>query len=561
VIENGALVNVCTSEIYGANVGIKSGKITCVGDKKMSAEETVNARGYYLVPGLIDAHIHIESSMITLSEFARTVIPHGTAAIVTDPHEIANVAGIEGIKVLVEESRKIPLKVYFTIPSCVPSTPFETSGAEIGIKEIEEMLSWKEVVGLGEVMNFHGVINSDPEVLEKIRVVKEMRGVVDGHCPGLSGEALNAYISAGVQSDHESTTAGEGLEKIRSGMRLMIREGSAAKNLGSLSGIFDFPGEYAGRCMLATDDRHPGDLISEGHMDGIIRKSVSGGMDPVDAIKLATINPAEYFHLENSGYIAPGKDADILFVSDLEDFRVEKVMIKGKITAEKGRFISKLLSFPYPGSVTNTVNLKRVSPGSFNILAGKENKVDVRVIGVIGGEILTDERIECLQVRDNKILPDPGRDVARIAVAERHKGTGNIGLGFVSGFGLKKGAFASSVAHDSHNIIVVGSNENDMCDAVNKIIETRGGMVVAHNREIHCLKLPIAGLISDMKAEEVNEKLGVLHREVKKLGVKMESPFMALSFLALPVIPRLKLTDKGLFDVERFKFVDLVVNL
>ena len=560
-IKNGKLVNVCTGEIYKADISIESGKITGVGSN-INGKTAIDAEGKYIVPGLIESHIHIESSMVSLTQFARAVIPNGTTTVVNDPHEIANVLGIEGIKFLIEESENILLNVYFTIPSCVPATPFETNGRTLGLKETRELVNNDKIIGLGEVMNFFGVISGDAEILDKINIVKNAGKIVDGHCPGLSGELLDKYISAGIMSEHEATTGEEAFEKLRKGMVLMIREGTAARNISILKSILN-KNLNLNRCVFASDDCCPHDLIEEGHINHIIRKAVALGADPVDAIRMATINASAYFNLRDKGIIAPGKDADILILDNLEKFEIDKVIIGGEIIFENNKLIKKFNNYYYPEFVKNTFNVKPLSEKDFDIkfdAIGDVNEVNARVIEVIEGELLTNSIKRKLKIENNIITPDIDSDVLKIAVVERHNRTGNIGLGFVSGFGLKRGAFASSVAHDSHNIIAVGANNKDILAVVNKIIEMQGGLSIANNSEIYGLQLNIAGLMSEKPVSEVNNKLNFLHEKLKNFGVKVEAPFMALSFLALPVIPELKLTDKGLFDVEKFKFVDVAVS-
>ena len=559
VIKNGNLVNVCTGEIYKTDVLIEGGRITGVREN-ISGGIEIDAEGKYIVPGLIESHTHIESSMVSLTQFACAVIPRGTTTVVNDPHEIANVLGIEGIKFLIEESKNIPINVYFTIPSCVPATPFETSGKSIGLSEVIELVNNDKIIGLGEVMNFPGVISGDPEILSKIRAAIDAGKTVDGHCPGLSGKLLDKYISAGIMSEHEATTGEEAIEKLSKGMVLMIREGSAARNISILKLILN-KNLNLDRCVFACDDRHPKDLIGEGHIDQIIKKAISLGADPVDAVRMATINPATYFNLRNKGVIAPGKDADILILKSLKEFEIDKVIIGGRVVFEDNGMVKKLNDYSYPDFVKNTVNVKPLSEGDFDVkVCGVEDSVRARIIGVIEGELITNSIIRKIKVRNNTLIPDADFDVLKIAVVERHHKTGNIGLGFVSGFGLNRGAFASSVSHDSHNIVAVGTNSRDMLSAVNKIIEMQGGFAIADNTEIYGLQLNIAGLMSEKPVSEVNNNLNFLQNKLRENGVKIRSPFMALSFLALPVIPKLKLTDRGLFDAEKFMFTEVLVR-
>jgi adenine deaminase len=548
VIKNVNLVNVFSGEVYETDIAIKNGRIAGLGE--YCGEKEIDGNGKYAVPGLIDGHIHVESSMLTVSQFARAVIPHGTTAIVIDPHEIANVLGVNGIKFLLEEAKQTPLKVFSMVPSCVPATHMETAGAEVTAKDVEELLEYENVLGLGEVMNFPGVINKDSSVLSKI---KACTGVIDGHSPGLDGKELNAYKSVGIVSDHECTSAEEAMEKLRLGMKIMIREGSTAKNLRDLVKIVNE--KTARNCLLVTDDRHPADLLKEGHVDHVVRESIRFGLDPVLAVQMVTINPAEYFGLKQLGAISPGRVADVVLLEDLEKFEISEVMINGQIVAKSGKILYK--PTVYTLAFTNTMNVKPVSAKNFEILASKSM---VKVIGLVPSQIITRQLVLNAKIEGGRIVSDVENDVLKVAVVERHKKTGNIGLGFVKGFGLKEGAIASSVAHDSHNIIVIGTNDEDMAFAVNTLVDVGGGMVVVKNKKVlGRLELPVAGLISTKSVEEVSEELNKLHEAAKSLGCRIESPFLAMSFLALPVIPELKITDKGLVDVEKFKIVDVLI--
>ena len=556
---HGSLVNVysgCISESY---IGVKDGRIIYVGKRPISAKRNIDAGSKFILPAYIDGHVHIESSLVTPSQFAMAVIPKGTCCVVADPHEIANVCGVEGIKFMIEDSARTPLKIYFMIPSCVPATNLETSGAKIGLEEIEELKQIKQILGLGEVMNFPGVINSEEEIMAKIKSCEGM--VIDGHAPGLRGEALCAYIAAGIMSDHESVTAEEAMEKLSLGMWIMIREGSTAKNLSELSSIVSKG--CPERVMLVTDDRHADDLLTEGHLDYVLKRAVEEGIDPVDAVRMVTVKPAEYFGLRRLGAVSPGKSANIVIVDDLKEFKAEIVLIDGEIVAKKGEYLGTLGKSIIKRAVEKTVHIDKLLPEDFKVsYCGPEDKqVEVMVIEVVPDQIFT-EKIQCrLPVENGEVLSDLEKDIVKICVVERHRGSRRIGKGFVKGFGLKKGALASTVAHDSHNIVAIGVSEDDICRAVNRIQEIDGGLVAVSGEEIKCeLPLPIAGLMSDRGIGFVAERMDELNKSASDLGCHLRSPFMALSFLALPVIPKLKITDLGLVDVEKMKLIDLFVS-
>ncbi len=547
LIKNVRLVNVLSGEIYLTNVAVARTRIVGFGEYR--AKEVLDADGCYLCPGFIDGHVHIESSMLTIPEFARVVVPHGTTAVVIDPHEIANVLGLDGIRYMLESSKYNPLSVYVMIPSCVPATDMETSGSQLASYDIAPLFSNPWVIGLAEMMNYPGVIFGDGEVLAKIA---SARGhPIDGHAPGLTGKDLAAYIAAGIGSDHECTTIEEAREKLRLGMYVMIREGSTAKNLRDLLPLVT-PAN-ARRMMFVTDDRHPGDLIKEGHIDHIIRLAIDQGLDPVLAIQMATLNPAEYFGLKDLGAIAVGRQADMVLFDNFKDFRILKVWRAGTLVAEDGKVIPwerPQRSIP----LRSSMNIKWEGV-DFRIPAQSSR---VRVIEIIPGQIVTRKLVTEARIVDGYAVSDVERDILKIAVIERHTASGNMGKGFVKGFGLKRGAIASSVAHDSHNIVVVGTNDEDMFRAVKEIEAMKGGLVaVADGQVLARLPLPVAGLMSEKSAYEVQAELEELLEATKSLGCVLEEPFMALSFLALPVIPELKLTDKGLVDVTEFRFVSL----
>lgn len=534
-IIKGNLVNVLTEEIYPAEIKLKNGVIECLREIKGEFPE-------FILPGFIDAHIHIESSMLTPSRFAEAVVPHGTTAIVADPHEIANVMGVKGIEYLMKDSASTPLKVFFTAPSCVPATSFETSGAILGPNEIDILMGYDQVVALGEMMNFPGVIGKDPNVTEKIQIAHNHNKPVDGHAPLLSGTELCKYVAAGISTDHECTSIKEALEKKRLGMKIMIREGSSARNLEDLISV---RGEF-----LVSDDKHPEDLL-EGHMDRILRKAVKMGMDPMEALQMVTVNPSKHYNL-NCGVLKPGNRADMVLVNDLENFKILKVWIDGELVAGGGKPFFNVDPMP----LESTFNVKPLKSSDFEVKSALEEE-KVRVIDVIEGQLITSEAEAVLRVVDGNLQADIKNDILKIAVVERY-GHNHVANGFVKGFKLNTGAIASSVCHDSHNIIIVGTNSQQMADTANIIINNKGGLGAVINEKHYSLKLPIAGLMSTMNASKVSSQLNQLHEVVKSMGSNLESPFMTLSFMALLVIPKLKMSDKGLFDVERFQFVDVI---
>ncbi len=563
VVKNGKLVNVDAGEIeHDVDVAIKGSRIALVGDAGHCVgkrTKVIDADGY-LVPGLLDGHLHVESSMLTPTQFARAVLPRGTTGVFIDPHEIANVLGMRGVKLMRDEGKGLPLKVFVLIPSCVPSAPgLETSGAEITPADVEEGLGWERVVGLGEVMNFPGVLKNDPKLMTKIRATLRASKVVEGHAPGLLGKELSAYRAAGVESDHESTTPEEAVQRLRLGMKLEIREGSTAKNLAPLIKSVLERGLDTHRCLLVSDDRHPSDLLREGHVDHLVRRAIEEGLDPVRAVQMATLNTAEHFNRREIGSISPGKVADLVVVRDLEKFKVGKVIADGKLVARNGKLLADLRKPAYPTFARATMRLKReVKPEDFQVECHSGGEVEVKLIEVFEGDIRTGYGSQKLRVEKGVVQLDPGKDVAKVAVVERHKRTGNISRGFVRGFGIREGAIASSVAHDAHNLIVVGLSDVDMATAVNSLADMGGGLIAVRDSKVLAkLGLPIAGLMSERTAEEVSAKLEVLHDRAKKLRVKVKPPFMQLSFLSLPVIPKLKITDRGLVDVDRYKLVDL----
>lgn len=557
LLKNCRIVNVFSGEVERKNVIIENDTIVGIGEDYNQAQEIFDLEDKFVLPGLIDGHIHIESSLLAPPEFIRLVLSHGTTTIIADPHEIANVLGVKGIEYILASSKGLPFNLFVMIPSCVPATNMETSGACIDNKAIKKLLPNPRILGLAELMNFPGAISADRKILENIILTRKTNKVVDGHAPGLTGSALQAYALAGIGSDHECVLRNEAKEKLSSGMRIMIREGSAARNLADLLPIVN--PVNARRCCFVTDDKHPEELIQEGHLDHILRKAVAMGLDPVTAVQMVSLNPAEYFGLKDLGAIAPGYKADLIIVTDLTNFSVEKVFKDGKLVMDKGKVIGEYFKSNYKNqTVLKTVKVKPISLKDLQIKA--ENK-RVRVIRLIANQIVTESWITMPKVEKGKIVADIQRDILKIVVVERHRKTGNIGLGLVNGFGLKKGAIASSVAHDSHNIIGIGTNDQDLFKAIKEVIKLQGGLVIAAENKIQgALPLPIAGLMSEEKAEIVCEKLNKMFFKLKVWGSRAPNPFIILSFLALPVIPELKLTDQGLIDVAKFRFTSLWVD-
>lgn len=542
VLKNAKYLNVFSNEFLSGDIAVANGLIAGVG--KYDGKTEIDVSGKLVLPGFIDAHIHLESSMVTPAEFAKAVVAHGTTTVITDPHEITNVMGIDGVEYMIQASQNLPIDVHFMMPSCVPATEIDESGAELDCKDIDLYLDNKKVLGLAEMMNYVGVINGDKNVLSKIVTSQAHHKKIDGHAPELSGNDLNAYIAAGVYSDHECSTFENALEKLRKGQFIMIREGTAAHNLKALMPLLTQ--QYYSRCMFATDDKHPSDLLYGGHIDYIVKQALKNGADPIVALKTATHHAARYFLLNNKGAIAPGYLADIVVVDNLEDFNVETVFKRGKLVfdGEVKDFSAPTVDEKLAQKCFDTFHLDSVTPSSFKV-DGK-----LGLIGIVGGELLTRN----LGTAD-KI--DVENDILKIACIERHKGTNHIGVGYVKGYSLKSGAVATSVAHDSHNIITVGCNDDDIAVAVNAIKDSKGGIAVVENGKIKALlELPIAGLMSDEPLTTVNEKLENAKSSAYELGAdKSIDPFMTLSFLSLPVIPSLRITTKGVFDAENWKML------
>ncbi len=542
VLKNAKYLNVFSNEFLCGDIAVANGLIAGVG--KYDGKTEIDVSGKLVLPGFIDAHIHLESSMVTPAEFAKAVVAHGTTTVITDPHEITNVMGIDGVEYMIQASQNLPIDVHFMMPSCVPATEIDESGAELDCKDIDLYLDNKKVLGLAEMMNYVGVINGDKNVLSKIVTSQAHHKKIDGHAPELSGNDLNAYIAAGVYSDHECSTFENALEKLRKGQFIMIREGTAAHNLKALMPLLTQ--QYYSRCMFATDDKHPSDLLYGGHIDYIVKQALKNGADPIVALKTATHHAARYFLLNNKGAIASGYLADIVVVDNLEDFNVETVFKCGKLVfdGEVKDFSAPTVDEKLAEKCFDTFHLDSVTPSSFKVDG------ELGLIGLVGGELLTRN----LGTAD-KI--DVENDILKIACIERHKGTNHIGVGYVKGYSLKSGAVATSVAHDSHNIITVGCNDDDIAVAVNAIKDSKGGIAVVENGKIKALlELPIAGLMSDEPLTTVNEKLENAKSSAYELGAdKSIDPFMTLSFLSLPVIPSLRITTKGVFDAENWKML------
>ncbi len=547
VLANAEVVNVFNGEVEPGDVAIYEGRIAGVG-KYDQAKEVLDLKGKYLAPGLINGHTHLESSMLDIGQYARAVVPRGTLAVVTDLHEIANVCGLDGIRYSLSHARRLPLELFMMAPSCVPATHLETSGATIGPEDVRQILKWRGVIGLGEVMNFPGVLGGDEGVLSKINFAGGK--VIDGHAPGVSGKDLSAYIAAGIYSDHESVSLDEAGDKLRQGMRVMIREGSSEKNLDALLPLVT--DKTYKRCMFVVDDRSCVDLLKDGDIDAVLRKAIKRGLDPVRAIQLATINTAEYFGLARLGGVAPGYMADLIVLNDLSELRIDMVFHRGRLVAREGKPLFSL-SQRTGKRITGTVNIKPFTVEALRLRASGETEP---VIEIVPGQIITRKKIERAKVAGGVVVPDIDRDILKLVVVERHKATGNIGVGLVTGFGLKKGALASSIAHDSHNIVAVGTDDKGIFAAVREIERLQGGLVVASDGKVLAsLALPIAGLLSDEPLEVVVDKLERLEQLAGDLGTRLPSPFATLSFLALPVIPELRLTDLGLVDVNEFRLV------
>jgi adenine deaminase len=555
VLRNGRVINVFTGEIIDTDIAIAGDRVVGVGPG-YDAAKALDLGGLYVCPGLIDSHVHIESSMVTPPQFARAVVPHGTTSIVSDPHEIANVAGAEGIEYMLAVSEGSPLTVFVNLPSCVPATHMGTASAELGAGDLVQLASHPRVLGLAEFMNVPGAVLGLPGALEKLKAFQGR--VIDGHAPGITGKWLQAYIGAGAGSDHETTTAAEMLEKLRLGMVVFIRESAGEKNLQTL--LPAVTTHNSRRCTFCTDDPHPRDLLDDGHVDHLVRRAVDEGLDLITAIQMATINAAEWFRLRDRGAIAPGRRADLVAFSNPKDFRPQMVFSGGRLVAQEGEAVGE-----WPSPECDESHLRdSVSvdwEGLRLTIAAPDPSADsvaARVIGAIPGQVVTEHLVEQVPVKGGEVVADVPRDILKLAVIERHRATGSVGLGFVRGLGLKRGALAGSVGHDAHNLTVIGCDDRSMMAAARAVGKLGGGLAVAYGEAVLAsLPLPIGGLMSDQPVEEVRRKMGRLRATARTLGSSLQDPFKALSFLALEVIPALRLTDQGLVDVERFDFVPL----
>lgn len=534
---SGNIVDVLNSTIYPGTLEIYEGRI-------INIKEDRRDHDTFIIPGLIDSHIHIESSMLTPLEFARVASVHGTVATVSDPHEIANVLGVDGIRYMIEDGEKVPMRFYFGAPSCVPASTFETGGASIGVDEIEELLKLKEIKYLAEVMNFPGVINEDPAVISKIRIAKRYSKPIDGHAPGLRGEALKRYIKAGITTDHESLSREEAIEKINSGMKILIREGSAARDFDELVLIIE---DYYKDCMFCSDDKHPDDLV-KGHINTLVKRAVDYGIDIMKVLRVASVNPVMHYRLD-IGLLQKGDYADFLVIDNLRDFNILMTCMAGEVAAEEDRTLIPRT----PSRIVNNFKVEKKVIRDFSLPYRKGN---INVIEAIDGQLITNKIVAIPKIVDGDVISDVERDILKMAVVNRYKEI-EVAVGFVKNFGLKNGAIASSVAHDSHNIIAVGVTDEDICRAVNLVIENRGGVSAVSQDKEQVLPLPVAGIMSNEDCSWVAERYTEIDRMAKSLGSTLNAPFMTLSFMALLVIPKLKLSDRGLFDGERFKFIDL----
>jgi len=534
---SGNIVDVLNERIYPGTLVISHGRIADIREENRKYP-------HYIIPGFVDAHIHIESSMLTPVEFARIAVTHGTVAVVSDPHEIANVLGMEGVRYMIENAQKSPLKVFFGAPSCVPATPFETSGACIDSRAISELLGTGDVWYLSEMMNYPGVLRREPEVMAKIEAAKRLNRPIDGHAPGLMGDMLRQYVGEGISTDHETGTMDEALEKLKLSMSVQIREGSAAKDFDALHGIID---EYSHLCMFCSDDRHPDDLI-KGHINLLVRKAVALGHDLMAVLRCACVNPVLHYGID-VGLLRKGDPADLVVAGDLETFSVVETWIDGNRVAERG----KTLLPGFLGDAPNVFNARPKDESQFRVPAPSE---EMRIIHAADGQLVTNQILDRALVERGCAVSDPSRDILKICVVNRYEDSPPA-LGFVKGFSLKRGAIATSVAHDSHNIVAVGVTDRDIGDAVNEVIRRKGGLAAAHDGEVESLALRVAGLMSDEDAYHVAQRYAILDGLAKEFGSTMDAPFLTLSFMSLLVIPSLKLSDRGLFDSGAFTFVDL----
>lgn len=552
VIKNANIVNVLSEEIHKGDIAICDGVIAGIGEN-YSGEKEIDINGAYVTPSFIDGHVHLESTMMLPKEFAKTVLPAGTTTVIIDPHEISNVLGLHGISFMHEAVKDLPMNVYTMLPSCVPATPFETSGFDLNSYDLSLLIDKPWVLGIAEMMNFPGVLNHDKNVMAKLELAKSRGKRIDGHAPYLSGKDLCGYIASGVKSDHECTTPEEAIEKLRLGVYVMIREGTAAKDLDALIPVLKTSNTR--KCIFVTDDRHPADLKE--HINGMVRRAVEAGVNPIKAVQVASLNTAEYFGLKDLGAIAPGYKADLLVLPDLKTFKPDIVLKDGQVVAQDGKLAVEI---PENDAIAtrNSVNVRWITMDDFKIPTEGEGLKQVRALEVIPHQLITKSVMSDVKVVDGNAVSNVDTDTLKICVIERHRATGNIGKGFVKGFNLKCGAIASTVAHDSHNMIVIGTNDFDMYTAAVALIKCQGGKVVVKDGKIISqLPLPIAGLMSDKEFDFVVEKCDELNKAAHSIGCKLEDPFMTMGFLSLPVIPELKITDKGVFDTNKFDFVDI----
>ncbi len=563
VLKHARIVNVFTETVENGDIAIEDGMIVGIGNYEGKRE--TDLKGAYVCPGFLDGHIHLESSMVSPSEFERMVLPHGTCAVITDPHEIANVAGTAGIRYMLETTKNLLLDVYFMMPSCVPSTMLDESGAELHMEDLLPFYEDERVLGLAEMMNSYGVVQNDPNCIEKLFRTQEYGKQIDGHAPGLSGNGLNAYVTAGVASDHECSEFEEAREKLARGQWIMIRQGTAAKNLKKLLPLFEPP--YYQRAMLVTDDKHPGDLIRGGHIDFIIREAVSLGADPIRAIKMGTLHTAEYFGLKKRGAVAPGYWADLVILNNLRDFQVLRVYKDGKLAAENGKRVNG--KTPVVSEWDEEIRQRvyhsfRCKPIQVSDLTLKEEGTQIRVIDLVSHELITGERTEAW-TKQPGLAPGVNlqKDVVKLVTMERHKGNGHVGIGFLGNYGLKKGAVATSVGHDSHNLVIAGVTDEDIMAAGNRVLKNEGGLAIAADgRVLMELPLTIAGLMSELSVEEVDRRLEAMKLLSQEFGVHENiDAFMTLAFVSLPVIPKLRLNTYGVIDTERQRIMNAVYYL
>ncbi len=553
VIKNCRIVDVGLGEIRQGDIAIVDGLIAGTGTYE--GKETLDAQGLFAMPGMIDAHIHIESAFVTPEEISRLLVPFGTTTIIADPHEIANVAGLKGIHYMLDAAAEAALHIEYVVPSCVPATPFENAGAILEARDLEGPLADDRILGLGEFMNFPGIIYTDPGVLDKLAAAKKANKLIDGHSPGITGKDLCAYASAGILADHECSTKEEMYERLQNGMYILMRQGSACHNLEDLLPVVTT--RNARRCLLCSDDRQPKTILEEGHLDDHLRKCVNFGIHPITAVQMATLNAAEAFGLKDRGALFPGRRADVTLVNNLEEFKARFVFIDGIKVAEDGRYLPEVKRADI-SPVRSSVHVRDFSIDKLKLRLKKDR---VHVIDILPGGVVTGKGIVRVQTSESgDFVYNPDQDIVKIAVIERHKNTGNVAVGLLRGYGIKEGAVALTIAHDSHNIITAGTNDEDMAFAVEELIRQEGGVILVKDKKVLSrLPLPVGGIMSDQSGEWVNDKLSELHETaIRELKVSGEvEPIMTLCFMALPVIPELKLTDMGLFDVTKFDFISL----